>query len=157
MGAMVEMKLEGFKEFSDKIQPRKVSQRMKRNFKEASRDNGKIGVEAVQQTIQTGRGMKANSFFTVLMKGMNKPLMNHGDLLDSIGFKLDGPFGFIVGVTKNKTIKDDVTGSRKKAKDIAVLIISVVNLFFFLVLGSGSCGNRFSNSCWTFNLSAGIF
>jgi len=74
---------------------------MNENMKRATLHNATNTRDAIKKTIQRGRPeWDSNSPLTRSVKGSSKALVDHGDLMNSVGYKVVSPFVFFIGVPR---------------------------------------------------------
>lgn len=95
-----EFKLKGARKIEQALDPRRFDKTLKKHLRRASALNGKIAEAMVRDTIQNGP-FAPNKPLTTLIKGSEKPLVDKGDLFQSVTSRVmkDGLTVF-VGVLK---------------------------------------------------------
>lgn len=117
------LKLKGFKELADIFRPGKFERRMKEEVGKATLKNALLAERAIKKGINSGKGLKPNSPFTVDLKGSSRPLVASGELLKSITGRRESWDEAVVGVLQSRMVKD----KQGKTKDILQLAVILHN------------------------------
>ena len=80
------MKLSGFDKFAALVNPTKFSRRLKKNVGQATRKVGLVAEGKIKESIYSGDYRK-NSMVTITNKGSARPLVDTGQLVQSINSK----------------------------------------------------------------------
>lgn len=132
--------LKGFKEFAEIFKPGKFEPRLKKEVAKATQKNALIAEGAIKRGINSGKGLKPNSPFTVALKGSSRSLVDSGELLKSITGRADAWDTAYVGVLKSKIRRDkqgnmeDVLQISKILHDGATVPVTqkMRNFFFYM-------------------------
>jgi len=113
--------LEGFDELKDKLDPKKFPRRMEKHVKKATLKNAMIGAGRVKWDIQRGK-FAANAPLTRALKGSSKPLVDTEELFKSITGDAVAWNVALIGVLKNRQVKNPETGDVEDIMMIAKIL-----------------------------------
>jgi hypothetical protein len=123
MAARVSLTVKGFDELKKKLQPKSFEKRLQRNVKKATRKVGLLAVRKVKTDIRRKKVKPSKlSGLTVAIKGSTRALVDSGELLESITSDLVSWDVVIVGVLKNRPVRDEITGEVKDMIMIAKIL-----------------------------------
>lgn len=121
--ARTELTVSGFKELQTKLDPKKFERRLIREVGKATKKNGLLAERAVKEDIRKRKVTPSKlSGFTIALKGSTKALVDTGELRKSITSDVKRWNVVIIGVLKNKSIKDQITGAVKSSLMIAKIL-----------------------------------
>lgn len=121
MGVHASMKLKGFDELKDILDPKKFEKRLIKHVGEATEANALLAEAEIKMDISAGK-YKDNAALTRILKGTSKPLVTRsGDLVKSIIGKAEAWNVARIGVLKNKIVTDK-SGRKKDIKMIAKFV-----------------------------------
>ena len=94
-----DLQLRGFERLGRVLDPRRVNRDLGKHVKEANQRLGTWMVDEIRRGIREKR-YQSNSPLTKILKNSDMPLVDHGDLLGSASYELQGLWDFEVGVVK---------------------------------------------------------
>jgi hypothetical protein len=117
------LEVTGFKKLKEKLRPRSFEKRLKREVKKATRRVGLLAERKIKTDIRQKKVKPSKlSGMTIAIKGSTKALVNSGQLLQSITSKVIAWDIVVVGVLKNKKVRDEATGAVKDVIMIARIL-----------------------------------
>lgn len=123
MADRISLTTTGFDELKKKVQPKSFEKRLQRNVKKATRKVGLLAVRKVKTDIRQKKVKPSKlSGLTVAIKGSTKALVDTGELLKSIISQLVAWNIVLVGVLKNRAVRDELTGQTKDVIMIAKIL-----------------------------------
>lgn len=120
--ANISLETKGFKKMLDALDPRKFRNRLQRQVLKATLKNGLLAERAIVQGINRGRVLKANAPLTQLIKGSDRPLVNTGQLLQSINHRILSPGIVVIGVLRKALHRDSQTGKVEDITNVAAAV-----------------------------------
>lgn len=148
MADRLTMRLTGFEELKKKLHPSGFEKRLKRHVKKATARVGKLAVGRVKVDIRKKQVKPSKlSGLTILLKGSRKALVDTGELIKSIISEVISWDVVIVGVLKNRPVRDELTGEVKDVIMIAKILHDGADIpvtpkmrrfFFWLANSAGS-------------------
>jgi len=101
---------------------KRFGDRLKKNCSTALMRAG-IELEGIiKDRILSGRGMKKLHGFTVEEKGSSKPLIDDGDLLNSVGYRFVGPDAVFVGVHRKAEDGTDIAAIHEREEGTRIKV-----------------------------------
>lgn len=85
-----------------KIDPKKFTKAFEKRVKKATVDNCLYLVRKIKERILTTRSYAKNAPLTIMLKGSDRPLVDHGDMVKFISHELIDSFSAFVGARKSK-------------------------------------------------------
>lgn len=93
-----ELKTYGFKEYSMALDPKRFNAMVRKHVRQANMRIGAMGQKIIRGVIKDGTELEPNRPLTVAIKRSKKPLVDRGDLWQSITFKILDDLTVFVGI-----------------------------------------------------------
>ena len=114
------LKLEGFDQLANGLNPHKLMSRLRPLFRKENIKLGLILKKKLVEAIDTKGNFAVNAYATTIFKGSSKPLVADGDLRRNCGKRLIGSFAFIVGTTRKNRKGVDLAAVLHEGAEIPV-------------------------------------
>jgi hypothetical protein len=128
--ATADLKIVGFDKLQKMLDPATIEDRLKDKIKIATETVGIVASDAVKEGIYGTGGFRQyldNRPMTVALKGSDRPLVDNGDLAQSITYDVEDWDRVIVGVLRDKIVKED-DGETESIKSIAGILHAGVTI-----------------------------
>lgn len=105
-GNSIRIKLDGFEQLKDMVDPAKFKKRMKDKVRKATELNALLAEGRIKEDISEGK-FKPNAGMTAALKsGASKPLVAGGDLFANIKGVANTWRSAVIGILRSKAVKD---------------------------------------------------
>jgi hypothetical protein len=134
----VDLKIVGFDDFARLLEEGPFRERLKKEVERAMAANCLLADAAITAAINSGTGFKANRPLTVRIKGSSRPLVDGGDLVNSINYKVINWKEARIGVLRSKKVKkegggtEDLASVAKIVHDGATIKVTQKMRWFFM-------------------------
>lgn len=121
-----DLKLEGFEELSKGLNPTRFMAALRSTMRKHNKKSALLLKARLVKELTNSkrRGYAANAYATTVFKSgkrkRSSPLLDTGVLRSNCGFKMDGPFGFVVGTTRKSRKGVDLAAVLHEGARIAV-------------------------------------
>lgn len=109
-GPTIRIKIKGLpdlKSLNRALESSRATEILDQTFREAHRRIGEIGVAMVRNAIRADE-YAPNSPITIILKGSSKPLVDHGDLIQSITYDQPSARELRIGLVKQRIARGEV-------------------------------------------------
>lgn len=126
VGFSADLKLEGFEELSRGLNPARFQAALRVSMRKHNKKTGLLLKSKLAREItQTkNKSYAANAYATTVFKSRKRrrssPLLDTGVMRSNCGFKMDGPFSFIVGTTRRSRSGVDLAAVLHEGARISV-------------------------------------